>query len=569
MARLPGLFQRGVVYQLRVMVPLDLRPLYAGRSKLVRSLGTADWREAERLGVQARAELLEEFAERRRALQPRPVTDIPPALGPAIGAQVHRRLLRWDAQMRDDPSLADTWLRFIDAFGFSTLTRLGHGPPAVPALPSAEELAGLARRSPFDGLTPAHLARLAELNSTVDAAAGRPPTPRSLAALAAIADSEARRLGLLVDWRQAAARPLLHDCLRAWRAAHAALVGRSDGDIGRELAPARAARRSTRSAAPRLRDVFERWRPLKPRSTDTLRACERALALFEQQLGDPPVQALTRAQGEDFRQRLLALDGSTKTACDRLGWIKALLAHAHRRLGLIPRQPWSDVVIEHHAGASRRPWTDDELRSFFALPLFARHQWPAAPKAGGEAAFWLPLLGLYTGARLGELCRLAVADVEAAPAGTFIHLGETGARARRVPVHAELLRLGFAEHVAAMRRAGSTLLWPRLPLRRGRPGAHFSDWFNGFHRSTCGNPQAPGFDELRLTARHALRAAGVEPASIGLLLGGVGGRPVARAAPANDMELQAALAALRFPTLGLRRIPASWHEAINASSSFK
>lgn len=552
MARLPGLFQRGVVYQLRVMVPLDLRPLYAGRSKLVRSLGTADWREAERLGAQVRAELLEDFAERRRALQAQALVDLPPSLGPALAERLQRRLLRWDAQMRADPALADAWLRFVDAFGFTTLTRLGQGPPAVPALPSADELARLAPHSPFDGLTAAQLARLAELNSATDETRAQALAPRSLAALTTIADSEARRLGLVVDWQQAAARPLLLDCLRAWRAAHAEIVGRGDGD---PTPPAAA--RSARPAPPRLREVFVQWQQAKPRSEDTVQACERALALFEQLLGDPPVQALTRTHGEAFRRALLALGGSTKTAGDRLGWIKALLAHAQRALGLIPRQPWAGVVIGPHGTAPNRPWSDGELRTLLSLPLFVRHQWPPAPHAGGEAAFWLPLLALYTGARLGELCRLAVADVDTAPAGSFLRLGRPGARPRRVPVHAELVRLGLLEHVAALRRAGTAALWPRLPLRRGRPGAHFSDWFNAWHRTTTTNPQAPGFDGLRETVHRALRSAGVEPGTVGLLLGGgEGGRLGAvRAGDPNDMELQAAIAALRFPTPGLRRIP--------------
>jgi len=39
MAKLPGLYEREGVYQLRVMVPTDLRPHYGGRSRLVESLG--------------------------------------------------------------------------------------------------------------------------------------------------------------------------------------------------------------------------------------------------------------------------------------------------------------------------------------------------------------------------------------------------------------------------------------------------------------------------------------------------------------------------------------------------
>jgi integrase len=36
-------------------------------------------------------------------------------------------------------------------------------------------------------------------------------------------------------------------------------------------------------------------------------------------------------------------------------------------------------------------------------------------KAGGAAAYWVPLLGLYTGARQSELCQLRIEDVTTDP----------------------------------------------------------------------------------------------------------------------------------------------------------
>jgi hypothetical protein len=36
MAKLPGLLKRGGVYHLRVMVPLDLREIHEGRTKVIK-----------------------------------------------------------------------------------------------------------------------------------------------------------------------------------------------------------------------------------------------------------------------------------------------------------------------------------------------------------------------------------------------------------------------------------------------------------------------------------------------------------------------------------------------------
>src|SRR5687768_14904910 len=65
MARLPGLFQRGSVWWLRVMIPLDLRPSFGGCTKVVRSLGTSERRRAALLATVARSDLLRDFERRR------------------------------------------------------------------------------------------------------------------------------------------------------------------------------------------------------------------------------------------------------------------------------------------------------------------------------------------------------------------------------------------------------------------------------------------------------------------------------------------------------------------------
>ncbi len=559
-AKLPGLYLRGTVWQLRVMIPLELRPAYGGRTKLVRSLDTSDWREASLQGSALRTQLLLEFKEKARSLKPEPVAQITPELGQTIGARIRARLLDWDETLRGDPKVADLWLRFADAFSYRTLTKLRLGPPAEPSLPSSAELAELAKRSPFDGLTATQLARLAEVNASADEAAALHLASRSLSAVTAMADSEARKLGLLIDWKSPEARPVLLDCLRAYRAAHADLVKRDEGqDVVTPQAPAKVPQK----AATKLREVFNRWKGVKRRSEDSVRACERALALYEERTNDTPVQALTRAQGDDFRAWLQTLGTSSKTAHDRITWVKSLLVYAYRDLELINRQPWEGIDIEHRTETPRKPWTDDELKAFFSLPVFARHELPTTLKAGADAAYWIPLLGLYTGARVGELCQLLVADVEATKHGPFIRITEeaegatvkTAAGVRRVPVHGELVRLGFLDYVESLRKARAVSLWPALPLRKGKPGAYFSDWVNGFHKEATGNRKAPVFHELRHTVRTALHSAGVDRETIGRIIGHETGLSDAEKAytHVSDMDLRAAVEALRFPSVKLRR----------------
>ena len=46
----------------------------------------------------------------------------------------------------------------------------------------------------------------------------------------------------------------------------------------------------------------------------------------------------------------------------------------------------------------------------FDDPLFTAYAIPGASMAGKDAAYWLPLLGLFTGARISELAQLHTDD---------------------------------------------------------------------------------------------------------------------------------------------------------------
>lgn len=74
--------------------------------------------------------------------------------------------------------------------------------------------------------------------------------------------------------------------------------------------------------------------------------------------------------------------------------------------------------------------------------------------------YWLPLLALYTGARIEELCQLDLADVRFEENIPYVDLNELGdkslktaASTRRVPLHSTLIDLGFLEYVKDVKTA--------------------------------------------------------------------------------------------------------------------
>jgi hypothetical protein len=156
-------------------------------------------------------------------------------------------------------------------------------------------------------------------------------------------------------------------------------------------------------AGVRLREAFDRWRKAKRRTDDTLAACGRALTLFESQAQDLDIARITRAQGDALRAWLLAQKTTTKTARDRFTWVKSLLKFAQQDLGLLTSSPWAGLEIATRPSIRRRPWSDEELATLFGHEIWQEGKRPIHPKAGGIAAYWFPLLALYTGARCGEL----------------------------------------------------------------------------------------------------------------------------------------------------------------------
>jgi integrase len=118
------------------------------------------------------------------------------------------------------------------------------------------------------------------------------------------------------------------------------------------------------------------------------------------------------------------------------------------------------------------------------------------------------LLGLYTGARVSELAQLRTDDVDLSSTLAMLSITDeaegqtvkTQAGIRLVPVHSELVRLGFLEYVGSVVPQGGPWFWPSLPIRQGKPGGYFSQWF-GEYRKALGFGKYPDFHCMRHTVR--------------------------------------------------------------------
>ncbi len=135
--------------------------------------------------------------------------------------------------------------------------------------------------------------------------------------------------------------------------------------------------------------------------------------------------------------------------------------------------------IKRKASASRVG--GQELRVIFSTPVFTKGERPEGGQ--GEAAFWLPLLALFMGARQSELVGLKVSDVTheeligtdclyiVPDAKNRRRLKNNKHSARAVPIHQHLIAGGFLHFVATQRKTRGEEAWLLPKMAPGHYGS--------------------------------------------------------------------------------------------------
>ena len=180
-----------------------------------------------------------------------------------------------------------------------------------------------------------------------------------------------------------------------------------------------------------------------------------------------------------------------------LEWAESrLMMEANPATGVKPPKPKG---AKKHVSEYRDPYTTDELKKVFSAPLFTGCQSAGLiHKAGGHSMrdhhyFWVPLIALFTGARLNEIGQMEAAEIIDFNGMPHFDIAETGNiedgeekrlktdnAKRRIPVHDELIKIGFLDYVDTQQKAGQTRLFPEWsPGSDGYYSSTFSKFWNG------------------------------------------------------------------------------------------
>ncbi|MDR3414257.1 MAG: hypothetical protein P4L87_25400 [Formivibrio sp.] len=138
--------------------------------------------------------------------------------------------------------------------------------------------------------------------------------------------------------------------------------------------------------------------------------------------------------------------------------------------------------------------------------------------------YWLPHLGLFTGARINELCQInpqvdVLQDSESGEwhlwitdeteADSRIRKSVKTGDSRKVPLHKKLIELGFLEYVIRLKSKGEKLLFPAWKPVNERASGNAEDWFRDLLRDTDLRDETPFSNILGAHAfRHTLLTYG-------------------------------------------------------------
>lgn len=208
----------------------------------------------------------------------------------------------------------------------------------------------------------------------------------------------------------------------------------------------------------------------------------------------------------------------------------------------------------------RDPFSVEQLQVLFgAAPWKPRNDSPD----GKPSRFWVPLLCAFHGLRLGEAAGLLVEHVQENEGTPVLLLKayegrrlKTKSSRGTLPVHPELVRIGFLDFVQQQRDAGAERLFPDAKTNaNGKVGAKLGEWFSKLVKDRGLKGIKLGMHSFRHSFEDRLREAElVERTALAL------GRRAERGAVAGYGDgvpirvLSAAMAKVEYPGLDLSHL---------------
>ncbi len=493
----PSKDSRTGVYEYRKRVPKDLLS-FVGKKEIIKSLGTKDIGEARVRFSKVAAEIEERFANLRIGLK-----SLTEREASTMAGEIYR--CKVASNIENPTKLADSsWQHNVDAIEFE------HHPDRATIkyafAPGQEQLARtlMARRNDREinaylnerGIRlcedsmellrkkvakAAHRARLYlrdlsndDANPNVDPYANLYPTAPSNASASIPASTPITM----------SAAPLLSVAIAAWAKDKKTAWVDSSAEMNRlwaerfmEMVGDKSMDQYAKKDAREFKSVLKRLPPHYTRH--------------------PELKGMAFAEAADKAEELALSPMSDRNVNKILGFVRALWNWSEAHYDDVPRNPFNglNIRLDESGRDDRLPFTEAELQAIFKAPLYTGCKSSAAWLTKGahipndEGIYWVPLLGLYTGARVGELIQLNVKDIRTLGGIHYLDITDNGedqstktdSSLREIPIHPALVELGFLAFVGRQRDAGQVRLFPEMPKSSdGYYSSAYSSRFNRF-----------------------------------------------------------------------------------------
>ena len=209
---------------------------------------------------------------------------------------------------------------------------------------------------------------------------------------------------------------------------------------------------------------------------------------FVEMHGDLDINEYTDAMALGWKSRLIASGIAAVRINTKLSQFNDLFDWAQRNRLRLLNNPFKEMRVGKK---------DDLVQQTESYEPFDQEELDRIFEPAGYTAFmhtpdykWLPLLGLYTGARLGELASLEVKHIKRTGGIWWFDIteGKNTNSIRKVPLHPVIERSGFLDYVEEVRLAnianaeGKKLLFPHLV--KGKNGysknttRRFGEWLD-------------------------------------------------------------------------------------------
>lgn len=310
---------------------------------------------------------------------------------------------------------------------------------------------------------------------------------------------------------------------------------------------------------PGYTDLYQAWKRIDPDRDPTILREMRSIADQLKSFCQKPPGQLQRVDMARFRDHLASKRLARGTIAKKIGFVSTLF-QAGYDAGLVPTNVARGLRVPRAQVETiiRRSFSTPELERLMGSSLFSSRYRPVG--GGGEAAAWLPLIALATGARLEEIAQLRVDDLildrQLGPLMRITDEGEgqqlkTESSRRIIPLHPQLINAGLLRYAALVRDDRHDWLFPQLVADHdGRRGANFGKWFQRYLRNKSGlgiSDPAVVFHSFRHTFKTRCRAASIEE-EVSDALSGHAPSSVARAYGEMPLSrLLAAVESLTFP----------------------